>query len=93
MNRSELASAVAESTGLTQSVVNQVLDGVDAELVRQVSAGTSVNWSGLFTLDVVQRSERSGRNPQTGKPLTIPARPQTRLRVGSRLKKASQSSS
>jgi DNA-binding protein HU-beta len=91
MNRSELAAAVADAADVPADIVDRVLTGLEGELVRQASAGADVKWPGLFTLNVVQRSERTGRNPQTGEQLTIPERREARLRVGSRLKRAAQS--
>lgn len=90
MNRSELGDAVAQTTGTPRAVVEEVLAGLEAELLRQVRTGSEVRWPGVFTLDVVDRPERAGRNPQTGESLTIPAGRQARLRVGTRLKQAAQ---
>jgi DNA-binding protein HU-beta len=90
MNRSELAAAVARTVKTPHGVVDDVLTGLEAELLRQVADGGEVKWPGLFTQDVVERSERAGRNPQTGEAMTIPAGRQARLRVGSRLKHAAQ---
>lgn len=91
MNRTELAAAVARATNQSVDVVNQVLDGLEDQLLGAAAAGEEVRWSGLFTLDVVRRPERSGRNPQTGEAMTIPAGPQARLKIGARLKRAAQS--
>ena len=91
MNRSELAAAVARTTDQSVTVVNQVLDGVEAQLLAAAAAGEGVRWPGLFTFEVVRRPERSGRNPQTGETMTIPAGPQARLKTGARLKRAVQS--
>ena len=88
MNRTELVAAVADRTDLTHAVVEQVLDALDAELLHQAGSTAEVSWSGLFTMDVVERAARTGRNPQTGAELAIPASLQVRLRPGARLKRA-----
>jgi nucleoid DNA-binding protein len=43
---------------------------------------------GFITIDVRDRPARSGRNPQTGEPLEVPAGRTVRLRPGSGLKDA-----
>lgn len=91
MNRSELAAAVAGTTDIPPGVVDRVLTGLEEELLRRAADGVEVKWTGLFTLDVVDRAERTGRNPQTGEAMTIPPGRQARLKVGSRLKQAAQS--
>lgn len=88
MNRTDLVEVVAERAGVTRAVVDSVLTSLDEVLVSSVRSGTEVKWPGLLTLDVVTRAARSGRNPQTGEAFNIPARPQTRLRPGARLKAA-----
>ncbi len=90
MNRSELDIAVAESAGVNSDVAKLVLDHLDRVLVAAATGGTPVNWPGILSLDVVTRAARSGRNPQTGEALQIPAGPQVRLRPGSRLKTAAR---
>lgn len=91
MNRTELVEELAGRTGVAQSVVDSVLTGLDKVLVSSVRSGSEVRWTGLFTLDVVTRAARSGRNPQTGAALSIPEGLQTRLRPGARLKAAARS--
>lgn len=90
MNRSELDLAVAESAGVNGDVAKLVLDHLDRVLVTAAANGTPASWPGILTLDVVTRAARSGRNPQTGEGLQIPAGPQVRLRPGSRLKSAAR---
>lgn len=92
MNRSTLVAAVAERADVSVDVADRVLSGIEDELVRQASLAAEVKLPGLFTLDVVQRPERTGRNPQTGEEMTIPERRAVRLRPGSRLKRAPESS-
>lgn len=91
MNRTELATAVARATDQSIAVVDRVLDGLEAQLLAAATEGEAVRWPGLFTFEVVQRQERSARNPQTGEAMIVPAGPQPRLKVGARLKRAAQS--
>ncbi|MFC7622279.1 HU family DNA-binding protein [Microlunatus sp. GCM10028923] len=88
MNRAELTTAIAKETELTKDSVDRVLDALAGTLEKAVSSGDEVKWPGVFTLDVVDRAARQGRNPQTGEAIEIAASKAARLRPGTRLKKA-----
>ena len=50
--------------------------------------GSKVSIAGFGTFEAQRKPERQGRNPQTGKPLTIAARKTPKFRPGKALKKA-----
>lgn len=74
MTKQEMICAIADSTGLPKAAVADTigayLDLVSVDLLNTGKASLS----GLGTLKVVERAAKTGRNPQTGKPLQIPAR-------------------
>lgn len=90
MTKTELVAKIAGEVGLEQTVVDRVLTGLDAAMIDIVKSGDELRLSGLFVLDVVDRPERQGRNPQTGESMTIAAGRQPRIRVGARLKQAAK---
>lgn len=90
MVKSELVAKVAADVGETQDVVDRVLSGLDAAMVEIAATGGELRLPGLLVLDVVDRPERQGRNPQTGEAMTVPAGRQARIRVGTRLKQAAR---
>jgi DNA-binding protein HU-beta len=90
MIKSDLVAKLATETGLEQGVVDQVLTALDAALIEVVKSGDELRLAGLLSLDVVDRPERQGRNPQTGESMTIAAGRQARLRPGTRLKQAAR---
>ena len=73
MNKTELISACAESTGLSKKdserVLNAAIDAITAALVK----GEKVQISGFGIFEVKERMARVGRNPKTGRSLDIPA--------------------
>lgn len=73
MNRTQLVAQVAASTGLTGAQASAAVDAVIASIVSSVAAGEVVSVPGLGTFDRRKRAARTGRNPRTGEPLTIPA--------------------
>ena len=88
MNRSELVAAVAEKTGNSQVAVNGVLDAVFEVFVSQISQGEKVSIPGWLAVERTDRAARTGRNPQTGEAIQIPAGHSVKLTAGSKLKAA-----
>ena len=73
MNKTELISACAESTGLSKKdserVLNAAIDAITASLVK----GEKVQLSGFGTFETKAREARVGRNPHTKETIEIPA--------------------
>lgn len=88
MNRSELVAAVAAKTENSQVAVNGVLDAVFDIFVEQISQGEKVSIPGWLAVERTDRAARTGRNPQTGEAIEIPAGHSVKLTAGSKLKAA-----
>lgn len=73
MNRKELVEAVVRETDLTAAQADAALAAALTGVVTAVAGGERVTLSGFGTFEPRQRAARSGRNPQTGEPLEIPA--------------------
>ena len=73
MNKTELISACAESTGLSKKdserVLNAAIDAITAALVE----GEKVQISGFGIFETKNREARIGRNPHTRETIEIPA--------------------
>ena len=73
MNKTELITACAESTGLSKKdserVLNAAIDAITAALVK----GEKVQISGFGIFETKDREARMGRNPHTKEPTQIPA--------------------
>ena len=82
-NKAELVEAVVKKTGFTKAV-NAVFDA----LQDIIASGDKISLVGFGTFGTVERSERTGRNPQTGEPMTIPARTVPHFKAGKVLKEA-----
>ena len=74
MNKEDLVQIVAERTHeerkTAQAMVTALFDSIGEALERQ----EKVTIIGFGTFAVLERPERSGRNPRTGEPLTIEAK-------------------
>lgn len=88
MNKADLIAQVAAKAEITKKdagvVVNAVLDSI-TEALKQ---GDKVSLVGFGTFETRNRAARSGRNPQTGAPIKIPAGRVPAFRPGSELKEA-----
>ncbi len=79
MNKSEIIAELQEHmAGVGQAVskaaTDAFLNALRDMLVEQGMKGEKVNIPGLGTFSVKESAARTGRNPQTGETLQIPAR-------------------
>ncbi|WP_422934412.1 HU family DNA-binding protein [Sinomonas sp. P47F7] len=87
-NRSELVAEVAGKTSLSQTAVNGVLDALFEVFESSVAKGEKVSIPGWLAVERTERAARTGRNPQTGEEIQIPAGFGVKLTAGSKLKAA-----
>ncbi len=86
MNKSELVSSIAEKAGLTKADAAKALDATVAAITGAMSTGDSVAIIGFGTFKVGDRAARTGRNPQTGAEMQIPAAKVPKFTAGKALK-------
>lgn len=87
MNKTELIDKIAERTGVSKSDTEKVLKGFE-EIAQQVvaSGGEKLTLTGFMSIEQVQRKARTGRNPQTGETIQVPASTAVKLTAGATLK-------
>jgi DNA-binding protein HU-beta len=87
MTKSELISEIAERTGLAKSDVEKCMKGFE-EVVHEVVAKGEEKLSlpGFLSFEQTMRSARTGRNPQTGETIQVPASKAVKVSAGSKLK-------
>ncbi|MDN4076251.1 HU family DNA-binding protein [Fictibacillus terranigra] len=88
MNRNELVTNIAEKSGLTKKDVEVVVSGLVDEITNALKSGDKVQFVGFGTFETRERSSRTGRNPQTGEEINIPASTVPAFRPGNKLKEA-----
>lgn len=88
MTKSDLIKKIAEECEVTQSVAEKMLATTLGEITKSLTEGDTVAFVGFGTFSVKQRAARTGRNPQTGAVLAIPARKIPHFSVGKTLKDA-----
>lgn len=91
MNKGELVAAMAEAAGVSQKDAGACLDAMFETIASEVSRGGEVSITGWLKATRANTSARTGRNPQTGQAIHVPAGTRTKLTVGSKLKAAGKS--
>lgn len=88
MTKNEFVAAIAEQADLTkkdsEKVLNAFVEIVTASLVK----GEKVSIPGFGTFETGIRNARTGRNPQTGETMEIPASKTAKFKAGTALKNA-----
>lgn len=88
MTKAELIDKVAKEAKITKAAANKSIDAIIDGVTKALKKGERVSLVGFGTFSVSKRKARTGRNPQTGKPIKIAARKVARLKAGAALRKA-----
>ena len=83
MNKTELVAAIAEQTELSKKDAEKALKAFTDIVADELKKGEKVQLVGFGTFEV---SEREGRNPQSGEPMTIAASKAPKFKAGKALK-------
>ncbi|PXX94672.1 DNA-binding protein HU [Halomonas sp. LBP4] len=86
--KSDLVAALADKTGLRKTDVASVIDALTDIVVDGLKDEEECILTGLGKFKIGHRSERVGRNPQTGDKVTIPAQKTVKFAAGKPLKDA-----
>lgn len=89
MNKAEFVSLVAEHMESSKADAEKAVNAFIAGVTEVLSKGDSVTFVGFGTFKTTERKARTGRNPQTGKEIKIPAAIVPGFRAGKALKDAS----
>ena len=88
MNKTEFIAAVAEKAEISKKDSEKALKAFVDVVAEQLKAGDKVQLVGFGTFEVSERAAREGRNPQTGKTMSIPASKAPKFKAGKALKDA-----
>lgn len=82
MNKKELVDYISDFAEITKIEADKALQGTLEGIAKSLKEKESVSLIGFGTFSAVDREARKGRNPQTGKPLDIPAKTVVKFKVG-----------
>jgi len=88
MTKADLIDKMAKDAGITKAAAGEALDSVIDGIVKAVKKGGKVALVGFGTFSVSKRKARTGRNPQTGATMKIPARKVPKFSAGKAFKDA-----
>ena len=88
MNKLELTDAIAKEIESTKAVAGAALDAFVNIVTKVLKKKGEVRLVGFGTFTTMKRKATTGRNPQTGAPLKIPASIQPKFKAGKALKDA-----
>ena len=88
MNKNELVAAVADKAGLSKGDAQSAVEAVFSVISGELKNGGDVRLVGFGNFSVSKRAASTGRNPQTGAEVKIPARTVPKFSAGKGLKDA-----
>ncbi|ACV57249.1 MULTISPECIES: HU family DNA-binding protein [Alicyclobacillus] len=90
MNKMELINRVAEKTNLKKKDAESAVNAVFEIIEEALANGEKVQIIGFGTFETRSRAARSGRNPQTGEVIEIPASTVPAFKPGNKLKEVTR---
>lgn len=92
MNKKELVAAIAEKAEIKKVDAEVALNAIVDVISNELSNGGEVALSGLGKFEIRERAARTGRNPQTGETISIPATKAVGFKAAKALKDAVKNS-
>ena len=87
-SKTDLVDSISAATGLTKRDSSAALDATLNSITESLVKGEKVQLIGFGNFEVRERAARTGRNPQTGKPIEIAATTVPAFKPGKALKDA-----
>ncbi len=85
MNKKELVDYIAKNADLEKKQATAALDATLQGITQSLVKKDKVTLIGFGTFSTGERAERQGKNPQTGKAMTIQAKTVIKFKAGKAL--------
>lgn len=86
MKKSDLVEVISQKNNLPKAQTQQVVEDILEQISSALEKGDKIDLRGFGTFSVRESAARTGRNPQTGDPIQIPARRMPGFKPGKELK-------
>jgi DNA-binding protein HU-beta len=86
VNKSELVTAIANESKLSKAQATRALESFMHTIMKSLKKGDAISLVGFGTFSVKKRAARTGRNPQNGQTIKIPAAKVPSFKAGKKLK-------
>ena len=87
MTKTDLINEIAAKANLTKVQAKAALDATLESISQALANDDKIQLIGFGTFSVVEKPERTGRNPRTKETITIPARKVVKFKAGAGLGK------
>ena len=88
MTKAELIASIGKEAKVSKASAEKALNAFTNSVTKVLKKGDKLTLTGFGTFSVARRRARTGRNPQTGKEIKIPARRVAKFKAGNLLKGA-----
>lgn len=85
MNKGEIVERMAHAAGISKTAADKALTEFTNTVADALKSGDKVTLIGFGTFHVSERRARTGRNPQTGVKIEIPAKKTVKFKPGAKL--------
>ena len=86
MNKAELIAAMSEKAQLSKKDAEKALKAFTDVVAEELKKGEKIQLVGFGTFEVSERAARTGRKPQSGEEMEIPASKAPKFKAGKALK-------
>lgn len=86
MNKGQLVKVMSQKANLSKKTTENTLNAFFEVVSSELKKGEKVQLVGFGNFESKKRAERTGRNPQTGNSIKIPARTSPVFKAGKALK-------
>jgi DNA-binding protein HU-beta len=88
MTKGELIANIGKEAKITKASAEKAINAFTNTVMKALKKGDKLALTGFGTFSVAKRKARTGRNPQTGKEIKIPATRVAKFKAGILLKSA-----
>ncbi len=86
MTKGELIASVGKEAKISKASAEKAINAFTNTVMKALRKGDKLALTGFGTFSVAKRRARTGRNPQTGKEIKIPATRVAKFKAGNLLK-------
>jgi DNA-binding protein HU-beta len=86
MTKADLIATIGKEAKISKASAEKALNAFTTAVMKALKKGDKLTLTGFGTFSVAKRRARTGRNPQTGKEIKIPATRVAKFKAGNVLK-------
>jgi DNA-binding protein HU-beta len=86
MTKAELIASIGKEAKISKASAEKAINAFTNTVMKALKKGDKLALTGFGTFSVTKRRARTGRNPQTGREIKIPATRVAKFKAGNLLK-------